>query len=153
MILYWRDTTMSSIQLKGIIPPISTIFDQSGNFCENGMALMIDTLIDAKVDGLFVLGTGGEFSQLNTAERKRVAEFCVKYVNRRVPVLIGTGSTSTREVIELNQHSKEIRADAVVIINPYYWKLSRENLLEHYNLIAKATDMPIVLYNFPHLTG
>ena len=111
---------MSSIQLKGIIPPISTIFDQSGNFCENGMALMIDTLIDAKVDGLFVLGTGGEFSQLNTAERKRVAEFCVKYVNRRVPVLIGTGSTSTREVIELNQHSKEIRADAVVIINPYY---------------------------------
>ncbi|WP_070120890.1 dihydrodipicolinate synthase family protein [Bacillus marinisedimentorum] len=137
----------------GIIPPVSTIFDDQGNFDKNGTATLIDFLIEQEVDGLFFLGTGGEFSQMSVQERKEVAEFAVDYVNGRLPVLIGTGSTSTREVIDLSLHAKETGADGVVVINPYYWPLSEEHLYAHYRDIALAVDLPILLYNFPNLTG
>jgi len=144
---------MKTKQFRGVIPPVSTLFDQAGQIDEKSMKLLIDSLIEAKVDGLFFLGTGGEFSQMSVEERKYFAEFAVSYVDQRVPVLIGTGSTSTREVILLNQHAAKIGADAVVIVNPYYWGLTEENLFKHYSEIAESTNLPILLYNFPDLTG
>jgi 2-dehydro-3-deoxy-D-pentonate aldolase len=144
---------VSSKTFKGIIPPVSTIFNQQGQIEEKEMGLLIDFLIDSGVNGLFFLGTGGEFSQMTVEERKTVAEFAVRYVNGRVPVLIGTGSTSTREAIHLSQHAQQVGADAVVIINPYYWELTEENLFAHYSDIARSVDLPILLYNFPNLTG
>ena len=138
---------------KGIFPPVSTIFTEGGQLDKVGMRTVIDFLIDSGVDGLFFLGSGGEFSQMSVEERKEVAAFATDYVNGRVPVLIGTGGTHTREVISLTEHSKEIGADGVVIINPYYWPLTEENLYEHYSRIAQAVDIPILLYNFPGLTG
>jgi dihydrodipicolinate synthase/N-acetylneuraminate lyase len=90
---------------------------------------------------------------MNIEERKEVAAFSIKYENGRVPVLVGTGSPSTREVIELSKHSQQLGTDGVVVINPYYWQLSEENLFGHYSDIAKAVGLPIILYNFPHLTG
>ncbi|PPA69904.1 dihydrodipicolinate synthase family protein [Jeotgalibacillus proteolyticus] len=138
---------------KGVIPPVSTIFSEDETFDEAGMAKLINHLIERGVDGLFFLGTGGEFSQLSIEERKEIAELAVKEVNGRVPVLIGTGSTSTRDVKELNAHAARIGADAAVVINPYYMKLSEENLYEHYSSIAKEAELPLLLYNFPALTG
>lgn len=140
-------------QFKGVIPPVPTLFDQTGNVDEQSMGILIDSLVEAKVDGLFFLGTGGEFSQMSVDERKQLAEFAIRYVGHRVPVLIGTGSTSTREVIELSKHAESIGADAVVIVNPYYWVLTEENLFNHYSEIAESVDLPILLYNFPNLTG
>lgn len=142
-----------SVKFKGIIPPVSTIFDESYNLDEAGMGRLIDFLIDEGVDGLFFLGSGGEFSQMSVAQRKQVAEFAIRYVDKRLPVLIGTGGTSTQEVIELSHHAEEHGADGVVIINPYYWVLSEENLYLHYHEIAEAVKGPIILYNFPTLTG
>ena len=138
---------------KGVIPPVSTLFTSEGKLDESGMKRLIDFLIDSGVDGLFFLGSGGEFSQMSVEERKQVAAFATNYVDKRVPVLIGTGGVHTREVIELSEHSKLIGADGVVIINPYYWNLSDDNLYEHYSEIARAVDLPILLYNFPGLTG
>ncbi|MFV8830267.1 dihydrodipicolinate synthase family protein [Alkalihalobacterium sp. APHAB7] len=143
----------SEVRFKGIIPPVSTIFTNEGKLDEIGMGKLIDYLIQSNVDGLFFLGTGGEFSQMTMEERKEVAQFAVDYVGGRVPVLIGTGSSSTREVIELSLHSKEVGADGVIVINPYYWPLSDEHLFQHYAEIAKSVDLPIFLYNFPGLTG
>ncbi|WP_442595894.1 dihydrodipicolinate synthase family protein [Neobacillus sp. D3-1R] len=140
-------------QFCGVIPPVSTIFDESLQLDRTGMGQLIDFLIEAGVNGLFFLGSGGEFSQMSVAERKEVAEFATQYVNKRVPVLIGTGGTGTREIIELNKHAKEIGADGVVIINPYYWNLTESNLLDHFGEIAENTELPILLYNFPNLTG
>jgi 4-hydroxy-tetrahydrodipicolinate synthase len=117
------------------------------------MEYWIDCLIDSGVHGLFFLGTGGEFSQMSIEERKELATFATDYVNGRLPVLIGTGSPNTREVISLTKHSKEIGADGVVIINPYYSTLTDENLYRHYGIIAEMVDIPILLYNFPALTG
>lgn len=145
---------MSKIrEFKGIIPPVSTIFDEHHNLNKKDMGLLIDSLITAGVDGLFFLGTGGEFSQMSVEQRQEVAEFAVSYVNNRVPVLIGTGSTSTREAISLSQHAQLIGADGVVVINPYYWKLSEENLFHYFSDISQSVDLPIILYNFPTLTG
>ncbi|WP_096201736.1 dihydrodipicolinate synthase family protein [Bacillus sp. FJAT-45350] len=144
---------MEKAKFHGVIPPVSTIFDANGKLDKKGMGTLIEFLIDSNVQGLFFLGTGGEFSQMSIEERKDVTNFAIKYVNGRLPVLIGTGSSNTREVIELNDHAKEAGADAVVVINPYYWTLSEQNLIKHYAEIAEATDLPIILYNFPALTG
>ncbi|MFE7062636.1 dihydrodipicolinate synthase family protein [Sutcliffiella sp. NPDC057660] len=137
----------------GIIPPVSIIFDQNGELDRQGTAKVIDYLIEEKVDGLFFLGSGGEFSQLSTEQRIEVAEFTTKYVSKRVPVLIGTGSSSTNETILLSKHAEEIGADGIVVINPYFWSLTEENLLKHFGDIAESVKLPILLYNFPNLTG
>ncbi|MCK0470534.1 dihydrodipicolinate synthase family protein [Halalkalibacter sp. APA_J-10(15)] len=138
---------------QGVIPPVSTLFNEQGVLDKRQMSWLIDHLIGEGVNGLFFLGTGGEFSQMSVNERKEVAEFAVSYVNKRVPVLIGTGSTSTREAIELSQDAERVGADGVVVINPYYWVLSDEHLFSYYDDIAKSVDLPVVLYNFPNLTG
>ena len=137
----------------GVIPPISTVFNEDYRLDQVGMGRLIDYLIENGVNGLFFLGTGGEFSQLLLQERKEIAEFAVEYVNHRVPVLIGTGSTSTHEAVELSQHSEKIGADGIVVINPYYMKLSEDNLYRHYQEVCDAVALPILLYNFPAFTG
>jgi len=140
-------------KFHGVIPPVSTIIDANECLDEKGMKNLIDFLIESKVNGLFFLGSGGEFSQMSTSLRKKVAEFAVEYVNGRLPVLIGTGTPSTKETISLSMHAKEIGADGIVVINPYYWSLSEDNLFQHFAQIAEKVDMPTLLYNFPALTG
>lgn len=144
---------MMKANFQGIIPPVSIILDNEGKLDEKGMATVIDFLIDAKVDGLFFLGSGGEFSQMSTKQRMEIAEYTTEYVAGRVPVLIGTGSSSTDETVLLSQHAEEIGADGVVVINPYYWALTEENLFDHYGDVAEAVNLPVLLYNFPTLTG
>src|SRR5699024_363225 len=142
----------SKKKFHGIIPPVSTIFDEEKKFDEKGMAELINYLIEGGVHGLLFLGSGGEFSQMSFNQRKEVADFCISYVDKRVPVLIGTGSTSTQESILLSQHAQSKGADGVLTVNPYYWSLPQKNLIEHYKNIADSIDIPILLYNFPNLT-
>ncbi|WP_245976667.1 4-hydroxy-tetrahydrodipicolinate synthase [Oceanobacillus arenosus] len=144
---------MMKTNFHGIIPPVSIILDADGNLDEKGMATVIDFLIHAKVDGLFFLGSGGEFSQMSVELRKEIVEFTTNYVAGRVPVLIGTGSSSTKEALSLSQHAEKVGADGVVVINPYYCTLTEENLFAHYAEIAESIELPILLYNFPTLTG
>jgi len=141
------------VKFQGVIPPIPTILNKEGRIDEKGMGNLIDFLIDSKVDGLFFLGSAGEFSQMSVELRKEVAEFSTHYVNGRVPVLIGTGTPGTKETISLSLHAKKVGADGIVIINPYYWKLTEDGLFQHYAEIAENVDLPIILYNFPALTG
>lgn len=142
-----------TVQFSGIIPPVSTLFTADGKLDEQGSAALIDHMIDAGIDGLFFLGSGGEFSQLNTAERKAIAEFAIAHVKGRVPVLIGTGGTNARETIELSQHAQQAGADGIVVINPYYWKVSEANLIRYFEQVADSVTLPVILYNFPALTG
>lgn len=137
----------------GIIPPVSTIFTADGQLDKQGTAALIDDLIAAGVDGLFFLGSGGEFSQLSAEERKTIAQFAIDHVDRRVPVLIGTGGTNARETIALSQHAQQAGADGIVVINPYYWKVSEANLIRYFEQVADSVTLPVMLYNFPALTG
>ncbi|ELT9609336.1 TPA: dihydrodipicolinate synthase family protein [Raoultella planticola] len=142
-----------TVQFSGIIPPVSTIFTADGQFDKPGTAALIDDMIAAGVDGLFFLGSGGEFSQLNADERKAIADFAIAHVDRRVPVLIGTGGTNARETIELGQHAQQAGADGIVVINPYYWKVSEPNLIRYFQQVADSVTLPVLLYNFPALSG
>ena len=142
-----------SALFTGIIPPVSTIFTADGQLDKPGTAALIDDLIKAGVDGLFFLGSGGEFSQLGAEERKAIARFAIDHVDRRVPVLIGTGGTNARETIELSQHAQQAGADGIVVINPYYWKVSEANLIRYFEQVADSVTLPVMLYNFPALTG
>ncbi|RLM28090.1 dihydrodipicolinate synthase family protein [Brenneria alni] len=142
-----------STKFSGIIPPVSSIFAANGSLDEAGMQRVIDYLITAGVNGLFFLGTGGEFSQMSAAERMQLTETVVRLVDGRVPVLIGVGSTNTREAVSLSQHAQSAGADAVVAINPYYWQITEDNLFGYYGAIAQAVTLPVILYNFPKLTG
>lgn len=144
---------MSIKTLRGVIPPVPTILDAAGRFDAQGMGVLIDRLLASDIDGFLFLGSAGEFAQLPHAVRKEVAEFCVARVAGRRPIIIGTASCSTQEVIDLSRHAAAIGADAVMVVNPYYSLLSEERIYTHYRQIAEAVPLPVFLYNFPALTG
>lgn len=137
----------------GIIPPVPTILNEQQKFDRDGMQLLIDSLIAKGVHGLFFLGTAGEFNQFDAGEREEIAKFCIDYTDGRLPVWIGTGSNTTSEALRLTRHAARSGATGVVVINPYYCKLSEESLFTHYAAIAEASELPLMLYNFPALTG
>lgn len=138
---------------KGIFPPVPTIVDESGELDRAGMAVMIDHVISNGADGMLILGSGGEFSHFSSEQRKQIAEFSLQHVAGRVPVLIGIACASTAETIELGRHAENAGAKGVLVVNPYYAKLSDEARFTHYKRIAEALSTPVFLYNFPELTG
>ncbi|OIQ50558.1 putative 2-keto-3-deoxy-galactonate aldolase YagE [Pseudodesulfovibrio hydrargyri] len=144
---------MSLDSIKGVIPPVITVMNEKGEFDSDGMGAHIDRLLESDVNALLFLGSAGEFSQLTAATRKRVAEFCVKRVAGRKPVIIGTGACGTAEVVELSQHAQSIGADAVIVVNPYYQCMSDDRLYRHYRTISESISIPVLMYNFPALTG
>ena len=137
----------------GIIPPVVSLFTESGDLDRVGMATHIDFLINAGVDGLFFLGSGGEFSQMSEQERREFAEFAIGVVSKRVPVLIGVGSTNMREAVNLARHAEQVGADGILAINPYYWSVSEANLFNYFGTLAECTSLPLIIYNFPAMTG
>jgi 4-hydroxy-tetrahydrodipicolinate synthase len=117
------------------------------------MGALIERLIASGVDGLLILGSGGEFCHMAAPLRREVAEFAARQVAGRVPLLIGAGAPGTAEVIDYARHAASVGADAVLVVNPYYARLSEEALFRHYQTIAAAVPVPVILYNFPALTG
>lgn len=144
---------MSEPKFRGIVPPVPAIFDANGQFDRVGQGKMIDFLIKGGADVLLFNGSAGEFSQMSEALRLEVAEFCVKYVNKRIPVIVGSAAPGTAETIRFTQHAKDIGADGVIIVNPYYCSLTEEAIYQHYKQITAAVDIPIILYNFPRFTN
>ncbi|NDL66002.1 dihydrodipicolinate synthase family protein [Acerihabitans arboris] len=144
---------MAIPRFYGVIPPVPTLFTEDEQLDEASMANLLDSLIASDVNGLFFLGSAGEFAHMSEALRLRTAEFCVNYVDKRKPVLIGIAHSGTREAIRFGLHAQKIGADGVVAVNPFYNPLSEENLYLHYKHLADALSLPILIYNFPALTG
>lgn len=138
---------------SGIIPPVVTPISKEGKFDQEASKQLIDYLIDSKVDGLFFLGSNGEFSQMSLKMKEEITEFVVDYVNKRVPVLIGVGSNTITESIHLSKFVEKIEGDGIVVINPYYFKLTDSELLNYFDSIANSVSIPMILYNFPDRTG
>lgn len=126
---------------------------RKGVFDERAFGDLIEWQIAQGTDGIVPCGTTGESATLSHEEHNRVIELTVEVVNRRVPVIAGTGSNSTDEAISLTKHAKEAGADGALLITPYYNKPTQEGLYRHYKAIAEAVDIPIVLYNIPGRTG
>ncbi|MEJ2471378.1 MAG: 4-hydroxy-tetrahydrodipicolinate synthase [Desulfuromonadales bacterium] len=138
---------------RGSMVAIVTPFDKEGRFDEETYRKLIEFQIENGTDCIVPCGTTGESATLDYKEHDRVIKACIEQVNRRIPVLAGTGSNSTAEAIELSAHAKEMGADGVLLVSPYYNKPSQEGLYLHYKAIAEAVALPQVLYNVPGRTG
>lgn len=140
---------------EGIITPIVTPFhrdeDQSINY--EATEKLIDHLIDHGVNGIFILGSNGEFHVVDENEKVEFSKKVIEIVNKRVPVFVGTGCCSTRETVRLSKKMEELGADALSVITPYFLKPTNANLYAHYKAVADSVNIPIVLYNIPKATG
>jgi 4-hydroxy-tetrahydrodipicolinate synthase len=141
------------LEIKGVIPAMVTPFDEDEELNEGPLRELTNYLIDGGVHALFATGSQGEFYALTPPERKRVWEIVIDEVEGRVPVLAGTGANTTREVIELDAMAEDVGVDGISIIVPSFISPSQDELYEHFAQIAKATELPIILYNNPGRTG
>jgi 4-hydroxy-tetrahydrodipicolinate synthase len=137
---------------KGSIVAIVTPFI-NGKVDEEKLRQLVEFQIEGGTDAIVPCGTTGESSTLDYEEHDRVIEIVVQQVNKRVPVIAGTGSNSTAEAIEMTQHAKKLGADGCLLVTPYYNKPTQEGLFRHYMAVADAVAIPQILYNVPGRTG
>ena len=140
-------------EIKGIIVPILTPMHEDETVNYEELVNQIERQIAAGVHGIFVFGTNGEGYILDEEEKAEIIRVAVKAVNGRVPVYAGTGCVSTRDTIRMSQKAKELGADVLSIITPSFAAASQEELIRHFETVANAVDMPILLYNIPARTG
>ncbi len=138
---------------KGVYTAIITPFKQDGSVDEECLKKLIDFNIENGVSGIVPCGTTGESPTLNHDEHDRVIKLTVDHVNKRVPVIAGTGSNSTAEAIRLTNHAEEAGADACLLVNPYYNKPTQEGLYRHFKAIADSVKFDCVVYNIKGRTG
>ena len=137
---------------KGSMVAIVTPF-KNGKVDEKALVDLIEFHIKSGTDVIVPCGTTGESATLSHEEHHRVVEITLKTVNKRVPVIAGSGSNSTEETLSLTQFAKKAGADGVLMITPYYNKPTQEGLYQHFKKVAEAVDIPVVLYNVPGRTG
>ncbi len=143
---------MKKIIFKGCGTAIITPFNEKGvNFEE--FKKLIEFQIANKADSIIVCGTTGESSTMSLEERKQTIKFAVETVNKRIPVIAGTGGNCTASVIEFTKYAESIGVDAALIVTPYYNKTTQDGLVAHYSAIAKETKLPIILYSVASRTG
>ena len=114
---------------------------------------LVNHLIENGSDAILVAGTTGETPTLSHDEETEIFEFVKKVVNGRVKIIMGAGSNSTQTAIESSLKAKRLGADAILTVVPYYNKPSQKGMYQHFSSIAKAVDLPIILYNIPGRTG
>lgn len=141
------------MNFTGIVPALVTPFTARQEVDEAALGGLIESLIDAGVHGLFVLGTNGEFFALREDEKVRIARLTVEAAAGRVPVIAGTGAFATRDVIELNGKMADVGVQALSVITPFFNALSQSELITHYETVADASALPIMMYNIPAKTG
>lgn len=141
------------MEYKGIICAMITPLDENQDINPQATRELIDYLIDKGVYGLFILGTNGECHVLTDDEKVKFAKIVIEHTNNRVPVFVGTGGNSTREVINLSKRMEEIGASALSVITPYFVAPTQQELITHYKAVASSVKLPILMYNMPGKTG
>lgn len=139
--------------LQGSLVALVTPLTQSGGIDYKSLERLIDWHINQGTDGIVSVGTTGESATLNVNEHIEVIEFTVKHVNKRVPVIAGTGANSTQEAIDLSEESRLKGADFVLLVTPYYNKPNQKGLIAHYEQIANSVEINQILYNVPSRTA
>ncbi len=137
---------------SGSLVAIVTPF-KNGAFDETSYRKLIEFQIANGTHGIVPCGTTGESATLSHREHERVVALTIELVNGRVPVIAGTGSNATDEAIAFTRHAKRAGADGALLITPYYNKPTQEGLYQHYAAVAKAVDLPLILYNIQGRTS
>jgi 4-hydroxy-tetrahydrodipicolinate synthase len=143
----------SSLALQGSLVAIVTPMFEDGKLDLDALRALIDWHIAEGSDGIVIVGTSGESPTVNVDEHCELIKTTVAHVNGRVAVIAGTGANSTSEAIELTAKAKALGADACLLVAPYYNKPTQEGMYQHFAAIAKAVDIPQILYNVPGRTG
>ena len=138
---------------KGVGTALITPFKKDGNIDYETLKKLIDFQIKNKVDAIIIAGTTGEASTLTHEEHMNLIKECVKYVDKRIPVIAGTGSNNTKTAINNSKEAEQLGADGLLIVTPYYNKTTQNGLINHYKKISEQVNIPIILYNVPSRTG
>src|SRR5216117_3597122 len=137
---------------RGTFTALVTPF-RNGGIDDSAFKKLIETQIAAAITGVVAIGTTGESPTLSHEEREQVIRLSVATANKRCQVLAGTGSNATHHAVADTKMAEKIGADGALLVAPYYNKPSQEGLFRHFNTIADATSLPIVLYNIPGRCG
>jgi 4-hydroxy-tetrahydrodipicolinate synthase len=140
------------MKLTGSIVPVVTPF-KDGQLDLDGLGRLIEWQIASGSHGISVTGTTGEPTSLTLEERRHVLRAAADAVNGRVPFVPGTGSTNHAETLELSRYAQTLGAAAILVITPYYNRPSQDGLFRHFDAVAKAVDLPVILYNIPGRTA
>ena len=138
---------------KGSMVAIATPMNDDGSLDHESLEGLIEFHIENKTDAIISVGTTGESATLNFKEHSEVIKSTLSIVNKRIPVIAGSGANSTSEAIELTERSKELGADGCLLVTPYYNKPTQNGLYEHYKNIADEVSIPQILYNVPGRTS
>ena len=137
----------------GAATAIITPMNADGSINYEKFGEIIEDQVKNEIDAIVVCGTTGESATMTDQEHIDCIEFAVKKVNGRVPVIAGAGSNDTYYATELSKEAKNLGADALLHVTPYYNKASQRGLIKHFTTVADATDLPVILYNVPSRTG
>ncbi|MDD5949290.1 MAG: 4-hydroxy-tetrahydrodipicolinate synthase [Lachnospiraceae bacterium] len=130
-----------------------TPFKENGEIDFDKLNELIDFQIENGTDSIIICGTTGESATMTHEEHIETIRACVSHVNKRVPVVAGTGSNCTDTAIYLSKEAYKAGADALLVVTPYYNKATQKGLKEHFTMVAEAVDLPMILYNVPSRTG
>ncbi|MFC5583910.1 4-hydroxy-tetrahydrodipicolinate synthase [Nitratireductor kimnyeongensis] len=134
---------------RGSLTALVTPFAKDGSLDKKAFRELVEWQIAEGSNGLVPVGTTGESPTLTHEEHREVVRICVEVAQGRVPVIAGAGSNSTREAIALARFAEEVKADAALVVTPYYNKPTQAGLYEHFAAVARATNLPIIIYNIP----
>ena len=137
---------------EGVATALYTPFTQNGIDFEQ-FERCIDRQLSAKVDALVFLGTTGESATITHNERKQIIEFAVSKLKGKLPIIVGAGSNCTKTAIELSLQAKELGADCVLSVTPYYNRCEQDGIFAHYKSISSSAKIPLICYNVPKRTG
>ena len=141
-------------ELHGVVVALSTPFDETGETLdEAGLRGHLDAMLEAGVHGIVLCAGTGEFAYLREAEKTRIFEIGIDHVGGRVPIVAQTSAIATAEAVEKSKRAEGLGADALMILPPYFEGPDTDGVLYHYEEIARAVSVPIVLYNIPQHSG
>lgn len=141
------------MKFSGSYVALVTPFDENDNVNFAVLGNLIDFHLKSHTDGLVILGTTAEAATMTQEEKDEVVKFVVKRVNHQIPIVVGSGSNSTRLACLASKRYEELGADALLVITPYYNKTNHTGVIKHFKMIASSTSLPIIMYNVPSRTG
>lgn len=138
---------------KGAGVALVTPFHEDESINYEALEALLEMQIEGHTDAIIVCGTTGEPSTMTEEERVSVIKFVIDKVNKRLPVIAGTGCNNTKNTVEMSKTAEMLGADGLLVVTPYYNKATQEGLFLHYKAVAEAVNIPIIMYNVPSRTG
>lgn len=139
--------------LKGSIVALVTPFNEDGSVNFDKLGELLEYHIENNTAAVCILGTTGEASTLSFDEEAKIVKYSVAKVNKRIPLVVGSGSNETEKAVRMSKKYSELGADYVLVITPYYNKTNESGLIKHFTMVADASACPVIMYNVPGRTG